>query len=116
MFEPGSTVFWDAIRAIEPSLYKRFNPWDSITTVPAVEELFAVGGAIPVEAEVVPGQQELTRPEDFWDIVLGTGYRATVDALTADQRRAVHDRVVDSVRAEGLESVRTDFIHASAIR
>jgi hypothetical protein len=49
-----------------------------------VEELFAVGGAIPVEAEVVPGQQELTRPEDFWDIVLGTGYRATVEALTAD--------------------------------
>ena len=114
--EPASTVFWDSVRAVEPSLYKGFNPWDSITTVPAVEALFAAGGATPVEAEAVSGQQELARPEDFWDIVLGSGYRATVDAMTADQQRTLQDRVVAGVRAERIERVRTDVIHASAVR
>ena len=58
----------------------------------------------------------MARPEDFWDIVLGTGYRATVDAMTADQRQALRVRVIDGVRADRIQSVRTDVIHASALR
>jgi ubiquinone/menaquinone biosynthesis C-methylase UbiE len=116
VLEPGSTVFWDSVRAIEPSLYKAFNPWDSVATVPAVEALFADGGTTPAEAEAVSGEQELACPEDFWDIVLGTGYRATVDAMTADQQRALRDRVIDGVRADRIHSVRTDVIHARALR
>jgi ubiquinone/menaquinone biosynthesis C-methylase UbiE len=116
LYEPATTIFWDSVRAIEPTLYKTFHPWDSLTTVPAVEALFADAGATPVEAEAVSGQQELARPEDFWDIVLGTGYRASVDAMTADQRQALHDRVIDRIHADRIESVRTDVVHASAIR
>ena len=59
--EPASTVFWDSVRAVEPSLYKGFQPWDSITTVPAVEALFAAGGVTPIEAEAVSGAAG-TRP------------------------------------------------------
>ena len=77
---------------------------------------FADGGTTPAEAEAVSGEQELARPEDFWDIVLGTGYRATVDAMTADQRQALRVRVIDGVRADRIQSVRTDVIHASALR
>jgi ubiquinone/menaquinone biosynthesis C-methylase UbiE len=113
--EPASTVFWNSVRAIEPTLHKAFNPWDSVTTVPAVEALFAAAGATPVEVEAVSGQQELTRPEDFWDIVLGSGYRATVDAMSADQQRALRDRVIDRIRADRIESLRTDVIHAIAV-
>ena len=49
-------------------------------------------------------------------MVLGTGYRATVDAMTADQQRALHDRVFDGVRADRIQRVRTDVIHGSALR
>ena len=84
--------------------------------MPAVKALFADGGTTPAEAEAVAGEQELARPEDFWDIVLGTGYRATVDAMTADQQQALRDRVIDGVRADRIQSVRIDVIHASALR
>jgi ubiquinone/menaquinone biosynthesis C-methylase UbiE len=114
--EPASTVFWESVRVIEPMLYKAFNPWDLVTTVPALEALFTDGGATPVEAEAVAGQQELPRPEDFWDIVLGTGLRATVDAMTGDQQQALHDRVINEIRADRIESVRTDVIHGTAVR
>jgi ubiquinone/menaquinone biosynthesis C-methylase UbiE len=114
--EPASTIFWDCVRVIEPTLHRAFNPWDSVTSVAAVEALFADGGATPVDAEAVSGQQELARPDDFWDMVLGSGYRATVDAMTADQQQALRLRVIDGIRADGIESVRTDVIHASAVR
>jgi ubiquinone/menaquinone biosynthesis C-methylase UbiE len=112
--EPANTVFWESVRVIEPTLYKAFNPWDSVTTVTAVEALFTDAGAMPVEAEAVSGQQELARPEDFWDIVLGTGLRATIDAMTADQQQALRARVLEWIRADRIERVRTDVIHARA--
>lgn len=44
------------------------------------------------------GQHHLDRPESFWDIVLGSGYRATIDALSRDQRDQVRQRVLSQLR------------------
>ena len=74
VLEPGGTSSGTWSARSNPSLYKAFNPWDSVSTVPAVKALFADGGTTPAEAEAVAGERELARPEDFWDIVLGTGY------------------------------------------
>jgi hypothetical protein len=49
-------------------------------------------------------------------MVLGTGYRGTVEAMGADQQRALRDRVVDGIGAERIDSVCTVVIHAIAVR
>ena len=36
--------------------------------------------------------------------------------MTADQQQALRDRVIDGVRADRIQSVRIDVIHASALR
>ena len=73
LFEPANGVFWDSVRAVEPSLFKAFNPWDVITTPLALRELYARAGIARATAVIAPGQHRLDGPDSFWDIVLGSG-------------------------------------------
>jgi SAM-dependent methyltransferase len=115
--EPGSSVFWESVRELEPSLFRAFNPWDEITTAPALTDLLARGGVTGVTVEATSGQHhELGRVDDFWDIVLGSGYRATVDALGDDQRERLRERVVGELRARGVTTVRSDVVFGTAVK
>lgn len=77
------------MRDAEPSLYRAVNPWDEITTPPALSRLFARGGVETATALPAAGEHTLERPEAFWDIVLGSGYRGTIDALRPEHSEAV---------------------------
>jgi SAM-dependent methyltransferase len=114
LFEPASAVFWDAVGEVEPSLVRAFNPWDEITTPAALAALFPPAAAPAVVAAA--GQHRLDRPEGFWDIVLGSGYRATVEALRPDQRDQLQERLLRELRSRDITTVRTDVIFATARR
>jgi SAM-dependent methyltransferase len=116
LFEPANTAFWESVRAVEPSLYKAFNPWDVITTEAALADLLRRGGVTQPAVMAVPGWHQLNHPDSFWDIALGTGYRATIDALSQEQRELVRSRVLDELRSGGTTSLRTDVIFGSAQR
>ena len=116
LWEPASTGFWESVRAVEPSLFKAFHPWDEITTPQALTDLFARGGVADPQAVATPGQQHLDSPDKFWDIVLGTGYRATINALSQEQRTQVHQRLLSELRSRNLTNVRTDVVFGTASR
>jgi SAM-dependent methyltransferase len=116
LFEPASNCFWDCVREAEPSLFKAFNPWDEITTPEDLVELFARAGVAGAAAEAVAGRHELEEPDRFWDVVLGTGYRATVDALGPDQRDRLRERLLGRLRADGVTTLRTDVVFGTAVR
>jgi hypothetical protein len=69
-----------------------------------------------VTAQAVPGRHELDRPDSFWDLVLGSGYRATVDALGPDRRDLVRERLLGRLRADGVTTLRTDVVFGTAVR
>lgn len=113
--EPASTFFWESVRDLEPSLFRAFNPWDEITTAPALAELLARGGVPGANVESTAGEvHELANPEAFWDVVLGSGYRATVDSLAVDQRTELRRRVVAELRAAGITRICNDVVFATA--
>ena len=115
--EPAASVFWDSVRELEPTLFRAFNPWDEITTTAALADLFARGGIGSATVEATSGERhELERAEDFWDIALGSGYRATVDALGEEQRDRLRERVVGELRARGVTSLRNDVVFGSGAR
>ena len=62
------------------------------------------------------GWHRLDHPDRFWDIVLGSGYRATIDALSQEQQDLVRRRVLGKLRSDGIESVRTDVVFSTARR
>jgi ubiquinone/menaquinone biosynthesis C-methylase UbiE len=114
--EPASTLFWDSVREAAPSLYRAFNPWDQITTPEALENLYSRAGVAGASAVAVPGEHHLEHPDSFWDVVLGTGYRATVDALSPDQRDHVRTRLLHELRSRDVTVLRVDVVFGTARR
>jgi ubiquinone/menaquinone biosynthesis C-methylase UbiE len=116
MFEPGSALFWTAIRQERPELYRAFNPWDRITDLEALRQMLRAGG-IEV-AEIVPeaGNQALSSPEDFWTVALGSGYRGTIDQLEPAARERVHQATLAALRAQDVRAIETNVIYALATK
>jgi hypothetical protein len=97
-------------------LFRAFNPWDEITTEAALKDLFDRAGVVGAIAETAATTQGLERPEDFWDVVLGSGYRGTFDVLTDAEQVQVKDEVLREARERGIIEIRTDVIYSTAIR
>lgn len=116
LFEPGNGIFWESVRGIEPSLFKAFNPWDEITSPEALTGLYERAGVNDAATEAVIGWQELSSPARFWDVILGSGYRATVDALSADQQDLLREQVVTALAARDVARIRTDVVYGIASR
>ena len=116
LFEPANTAFWESVRHVEPSLFKAFNPWDEITTEAALADLLSRGGVKHPAVMATPGWHHLDHPDRFWDIVLGSGYRATIDALSQEQHDLVRRRVLSELQSGGITSLRTDVVFSTAQR
>jgi ubiquinone/menaquinone biosynthesis C-methylase UbiE len=116
LFEPANSHFWHCVGEVEPRLFRAWNPWDEITTPAALAGLFT-GAGVPNPAVVaVAGQHHLDHPDRFWDVVLGSGYRATVDALSPEQRDRVRSDLLAELRAREVTSLRTDVVFGTAER
>jgi SAM-dependent methyltransferase len=116
LFEPANSCFWEAVREVEPPLFKAFNPWDEITTPEALAGLLSRAGVPGPAVVAAAGQHQLGHPDRFWDIVLGTGYRATVDALSQEQRDRVRGWLLSELRSRAVTAVRTDVVFGTARR
>lgn len=113
LFEPANTVFWEAVAAED---HHGFNPWDDITTPQDVRQAMDTGGVDNPHAVAVPGVHHLVEPDDFWQIVLGSGYRATIDALPSPVTDQLSCTVVDHLRARMVTELTTNVVYATATR
>ena len=112
--EPGSSAFWAAVKSERPELYKGFNPWDRVAQPRDVAAMFFEAG---VEANVIEAEssvQPLNSPEDFWTIVLGSGYRAIVEQLDPERRERVRTATVKYLVEHDVRDVETNAIFALA--
>jgi hypothetical protein len=50
------------------------------------------------------------------DIVLGSGYRATIEALSQEQRDTVREHVIRDLSSAAVTAVRTDVVFGTAER
>jgi hypothetical protein len=116
LWEPASTIFWDAVEAVRPDLTRAYNPWDSLTDPDAVRRLLLDAGATDIQVEPVSGTHPLRSGDDFWTIVLGSGLRATYDAMTADERLDVHGRVMDAIAERAVTDIQVNVVYASATK
>jgi ubiquinone/menaquinone biosynthesis C-methylase UbiE len=115
--EPASSLFWDSVRELDATLFRAFNPWDEITTAPALADLLARGGIGDAAVEATTGEHhELERADDFWEIVLGSGYRGTVEALGDEPTQRLRERVVGELGSRGVTRLRNDVVFATAVK
>lgn len=66
--------------------------------------------------EAAGGQHHLEHPDDFWEIVLGSGYRATVNAISPAQGDRLRADLLAELRSREITTVQTDVIYGTATR
>ena len=115
-FEPASTVFWNSIRDVRPDLYKSFNPWDRISEVDAVQQLLAGAGLNEIEAVAESDSQTVNDAEDWWAMIMGSGYRGTVEQLSPEDRERVRNANLDFIERTSLRELEANVIYASGRR
>jgi ubiquinone/menaquinone biosynthesis C-methylase UbiE len=114
LFEPANSEFWDAVDQVRPDLTRAYNPWDALTEPDAVAALLAGAGAEHSLVEAVAGTHALRSPEDFWTIVQGSGYRATHDAMSVDERHAVRALCLAAITDRRITTIETNVVYARA--
>ena len=115
-FEPANTVFWDSVRLEQPELYKAFHPWDRINESTLVERLLEKGGAKTVDVAAEFTRLPLRSPEDWWNMVLGSGYRGTVEQMSPEVRERVRQANLSYLRGNDVRFVQANVIYAIATK
>jgi ubiquinone/menaquinone biosynthesis C-methylase UbiE len=116
MFEPGSSAWWSAVKQVRPDLLSAFNPWERIINPEAVRQLLTDSGIEGAEIIAEEGQQALRSPDDWWTVVLGSGYRWTVEQMDSDATARVREANLRTMRELGATAIETNVIYAVATK
>ena len=114
LFEPVNTAFWNSVRSVRPDLYKGFNPWDRICEAEALRSLLASAGLQNIEIGAETDLQPVSSFEEWWAIIMGSGYRGTVDQLSSTERERVQHENESFIEREKIRSVETNVLYATA--
>jgi ubiquinone/menaquinone biosynthesis C-methylase UbiE len=111
-FEPASSAFWNAVREVRPDLYKGFNPWDRITDPTALSVILPDTNVQRLDVVAEEGRHPVRSAEDWWTMVLGTGYRGTFEQLDTDAQWKVRRDSLAFIRESGIDSVEANVVYA----
>ena len=115
-FEPVNSEFWNSVRNLRPDLYKGFNPWDRISEIAELRSLLMAAGFENVEIVAESGSQPLDSPEAWWPMVMGSGYRATIDQLEPAAREKLRAENLEFIQRHLVRSVETNVVYAVAVK
>jgi hypothetical protein len=104
------------IRNIRPDLYKGFNPWDRIDSPASLRTIFDQAGIVSPTITREDRLHPIKSTEDWWTIVLGSGYRGTVEQLNLAERQKVQEANLAFIRDEKISAVETNGLYAIATK
>lgn len=116
VFEPATSAWWKAVEEVRPDLVVTTNPWDRITDPEAVSNLLREAEVANFEIAAEDGNQNLHSADDWWTIVLGSGFRWTVEQLGQDAAEHVRSANLAHIRRSNISSVETNAIFAKACK
>jgi ubiquinone/menaquinone biosynthesis C-methylase UbiE len=116
LFEPANDAFWCSIKNVRPDLYKDFNPWDRIDDPASLRNIFGEAGVAPPKIIAENRLHPIESAEDWWTIVLGSGYRGTVEQLTLAERQKVKEANLAFLRDEKISALQTNVLYALATK
>ena len=114
LFEPANAQFWEAVRIERPDLYKQFNPWDIITTPDQLQQMLTSASVPDARIVAEEGTHPLTSPEAWWALLMGSGYRGTLEQLSHDARERVKAHNLRYLAESGITAVETNVLYAVA--
>ena len=113
MFQPGTSTWWSSVGDVRPDLANPVSPWERIVEPQALKDLFLEAGLPAPEIAAEESRQPLRSPDDWWTIVLGSGFRWTVEQLGPEAAEKVRQRNLKLLRASRVASVETNALFAT---
>jgi hypothetical protein len=114
--EPANDAFWCSIKDIRPDLYKVFNPWDRIDDPVSLAKILDEAGVASPTITREDHLHPINSAEDWWTIVLGSGYRGTVERLNQAERQKVKEANLAFIRDEKISVIETKVLYALATK
>jgi ubiquinone/menaquinone biosynthesis C-methylase UbiE len=115
-FEPGSNAFWRSIMDVRPDLYKGFNPWDRIDNPGSLKKIFDAAGVASPKIVSENRLHPINSGDDWWKIVLGSGYCGTVEQLNQAEREKVKEANLSFIRDGKILAIETNVLYAVATK
>jgi ubiquinone/menaquinone biosynthesis C-methylase UbiE len=113
-FEPANTVFWNAVRDVRPDLYKGFNPWDRISEPSTLSAILNEGGVSEPWVMAEEGTHPVASPEDWWTMLLGSGYRGTIEQMEPEMVEYVRQANLAFIANTQIQEVQANVVYAVA--
>ena len=110
--EPANDAFWCSIENVRSDLYKGFNPWDRISDPASLRKILDGAGVTSPKIIAENRFHPVTSPDDWWTIVLGTGYRSTIEQLDPAARERV--RIANLESLGNIQSIEVNALYAVA--
>ena len=114
--KPANDAFWRSIKNVRPDLHKGFNPWDRIDSPASLRGIFDQARIASPNITREDRLHPINSAEDWWTIVLGSGYRGTIEQLSLAQRQKVKKANLDFIRDEKISAVETNVLYALAAK
>jgi ubiquinone/menaquinone biosynthesis C-methylase UbiE len=115
-FAPVDAVFWRAVQTRRPDLQRLFRPWERVSEPDLLRALFSETGAAQLDVVAEPGAHTLRSPEDWWPMVLGTGYRGTIEQMSDADRALVKRECLEFIGNSAVSSVEANVVYAIATK
>jgi ubiquinone/menaquinone biosynthesis C-methylase UbiE len=115
-FEPANSAFWRSIKNVRADLHKSFNPWDRINNPENLEQILKQAGVASPKVVAENHLHPVKSAEDWWTIILGTGYRATIEQLSQSERERVKEANLAFIRDEKISSIDANVLYALATK
>jgi hypothetical protein len=76
--------------------------------------MLAEGGVFTDDIVAEEGTHPITSPEDWWAVVLGSGYRGTFEQLSPEHRQYVREQSISYIDRNGIREIETNVVYAVA--
>jgi ubiquinone/menaquinone biosynthesis C-methylase UbiE len=114
--KPANDAFWCSIKSVRPDLYKGFNPWDRIDAPASLRKVFDEAAVASPKIIAENRLHPINSAEDWWTIVLGSGYRGTIEQLDLAERQKVQKANLAFIRDEKISAIETNVLYALAAK
>jgi hypothetical protein len=101
---------------VRPDLYKGFDPWDRIDNPGSLKRIFDQAGVASANIVSEDRLHSIRLGDDWWAIVLRSGYRGTVEQLNRAERETVKEVNSAFIRDEKISAVATNVLYALATK
>jgi ubiquinone/menaquinone biosynthesis C-methylase UbiE len=115
-FEPANSAFWRSIKEVRPDLHKSFHPWDRINNQASLRAILREGGVESPKIIAENRSHPIHSAEDWWTILLGSGYRGTIEQLNPSERERVEEANLAFIRDEKVSSIEMNVLYALATK